>query len=62
MVETANRELARAADAENAMREDATTFGGISTQGYARGGQCKTKAQIRKELARNEIVLGSIDD
>ncbi|KAF5103340.1 hypothetical protein DV451_001513 [Geotrichum candidum] len=62
MVETANRELARAADAENAMREDATTFGGISTQGYARGGQRKTKAQIRKELARNEIVLGSIDD
>ncbi|KAF5092559.1 hypothetical protein D0Z03_002808 [Geotrichum reessii] len=62
MVETANREKARAADAENAMYEDATTFGGISTQGYGRGGQRKTKAQIRKELARNEIVLGSIDD
>ncbi|KAF5097297.1 hypothetical protein D0Z00_002438 [Geotrichum galactomycetum] len=62
MVETANREKARAADAENAMREDATTFGGISTQGYGRSGQRKTKAQIRKEFARNEIVLGSIDD
>ena len=61
VVESANREMARAADAENAMREDATTFGGLSTQGYTNG-QRKTKSQIRRELQRNEIVLGSIDD
>lgn len=60
-VETDNREKARAVDAANAMREDATNFGGLSTQGFS-GGQRKTKSQIRKELQRNEIVLGTIDD
>lgn len=61
VVETANREKARAADAENAMRQDATNFGGLSTQGFT-GGQRKSRSQIRRELQRNEIVLGSIDD
>lgn len=59
--ETENRDRARAADAENAMREDANNFGGLSTQGFSNG-QRKTKSQIRRELQRNEIVLGSIDD
>lgn len=61
VVETANREKARAADAENAMRQDVTNFGGLSTQGFS-GGQRKSRSQIRRELQRNEIVLGSIDD
>lgn len=59
-MEEKNREKARAVDAENAMKEDAAIFGGLG--GYNPRAQNKSKADIRRERRKNEIVLGSVDD
>lgn len=62
-IELENKELARLADSNRALEEDEAAFGisAVSKSREVRTYGRKTKAQLKKEIRKNEEVLGSID-
>lgn len=62
-VELENKAKAKADDDEKAMKADEVAFGTTASSAFQEIRTFrKTKAQLRKELRLNEVVLGSIDD